>query len=202
MSVDSLTPVRLARVLKSVGPKPAAAPSTWHGTKVIVLVSDGTRYYITAARPHRLIHVSGHSGFDLFSLDVTPLIAATVKPTFATLRDDVQALAGAPDPNAVVDSGKVTGVDCGTPARCRVAGTVSVTYSGGHDFATSPIMVKMTAGFAATETGKTVMTCSVTVPVTSSATVRPVCEMHGPAWSRWSIAHDGTSGPARITRSR
>ena len=199
MSVVSLTPVRLARVLKRVGPKPDAAVSTFHGTKVIVLVSDGTRYDITAARPHRLIHVAGHSGFDLFSLDVTPLTAATVKPTFATLRDDVQALAGAPDPDALVTTGTEKYVDCNSPARCGVAGNARVTYAGPHDFATSPVMLTMMVIFSATENGKPFMSCSVTAPVPSPATLRPVCEVHGPAWSHFVILHDETWSRAVYT---
>jgi hypothetical protein len=185
MSVDPLTPVRLGQDLRRIGPHPDAAARTVHGTKVIVIVSGGVTYDITAARPHRLIRVAGHSGSDPFSLDVTPLTAATVKPTFATLRDDVQALAGAPDPLAFVNDGVLKYVDCDTSARCEVAGTVRVSYSGGHDFVTSPVMVKMTVGFSATETGKSFTTCSVTVAVPSGAAVHPVCEVHGPAWSQW-----------------
>ena len=192
MSVASLTPVRLGRVLTRVGPKPDATASTFHGTKVIVLVSDRVSYYITAARPHRLIHVAGISGFDSFSLDVTPLTAATVKPTFATLRADVQALAGAPDPNSFVNVlGDNKIVDCTTLARCGVAGMMRVIYSGRHDFATSPVMVKMTVAFSATKGSKTFTSCSVTVPVPSAATVRPVCEVHGSAWTHWVISQRG-----------
>lgn len=163
MSVASLTPVRLARVLKHVGPKPAAAASTFHGTKVIVLASDGTRYYITAARPHRLIHVSGHSG---------------------------QALAGAPDPDALVNTGAEKYVDCNSLARCGVAGNARVTSSGPHDFATSPIMITMMVLFSAIENGKPVTSCSVTAPVPSAAVLRPVCEVHGPAWSHFASSHE------------
>jgi hypothetical protein len=190
-SLGALTPVRLGRALTRVGPDPDATASTFRGRKVIVVARGGVRYYVTAIRPHRLIRVTGHSGFDPFSLDVTPLSAATVRPTFATLRDDVQALAGAPDPQAFINGGTIKYVDCTTLSRCGVAGAVSVTYPGGHDFAASPVILRMTAGFAPTQCGKPFTSCSVTVPVPSSAAVRPVCAVHGPAWTHWVISRRG-----------
>jgi hypothetical protein len=86
----------------------------------------------------------------------------------------VRALAAAADPAALVSGGAIKFVDCNGPARCRVAGTSTVSYPGdpGHDFATSPTLLTMTAGFAATENGRPFMGCSVTVPATSPAPVR------------------------------
>ncbi|HEX5291963.1 MAG TPA: hypothetical protein VFX25_24105 [Streptosporangiaceae bacterium] len=53
MSVDPLTPVRLGQDLRRIGPHPDTAARTVDGTKVIVLVSGGVTYDITASAPAR-----------------------------------------------------------------------------------------------------------------------------------------------------
>jgi len=192
ISFDSLTPVQIARALKHVGPNPQSVKQTFHGKKIIVLAAGGVSYYITASSPHRLIHVTGGSGVGTYSFDVKPLTAATVKPVFATLHTDVQALVGAADPAAVVDGGTPKFLDCSGATRCTVSSTVTVTDpTTSGDFSTPPVLVKMTVGFAPNQNGKPFANCSTTVAVPSAAAVKPACGVTGGAWTTWFNSHSG-----------
>jgi hypothetical protein len=192
ISFDSLTPVQIARALKHVGPNPQSVKQTFHGQKIIVLAAGGVSYYITASSPHRLIHVTGGSGVGTYSFDVKPLTAATVKPVFATLHSDVQALVGAADPAAVVDGGTPKFLDCSGATRCTVSSTVTVTDpTTSGDFSTPPVLVKMTVGFAPNQNGKPFANCSTTVAVPSAAAVKPACGVTGGAWTTWFNSHSG-----------
>jgi hypothetical protein len=192
LSFDSLTPVRIAAVLKHVGPNPVSAKQTFHGKKIIVLTDGGVSYYITASNPHRLIHVTGGSGVDTYSLDLKPLTAATVKPVFTSLHGDVQALVGAADPAAVVDGGTPKFLDCSGATRCTVTSTVTVTDpTTTGNFSTPPVLVKMTVGFAPNQNGKPFANCSTTVVVPSAAAVKPGCGVTGGAWTTWFNSHSG-----------
>jgi hypothetical protein len=192
ISLDSLTPVQIAGVLKHVGPNPHSVTRTFHGQKIIVLADGGVSYYITASDPHRLIHVTGGSGVDTYSFDVKPLTAATVKPVFTSLHSDVQALVGAADPAAVVDGGTPKFLDCSGATRCTVNSTVTVTDpTTSGNFSTPPVLVKMTVGFAPRQNGKPFANCSTTVAVPSAAAVKPACGVTGGPWTSWFNSHSG-----------
>jgi hypothetical protein len=192
LSFSSLTPVQVARVLKHAGPKPDSVTSTYHGTKVIVLAKGGVSYYITSSDPHRLIHVVGGSGVDAYAFDVKPLSATAVKPVFTALHSDIGALAGAPDPEAVVDGGTPKFGDCNGSVRCTVSTSATVSDpTAPTDFATPPVVLKMTVGFAPTQNGKPFANCSTVVPVPSAAAVKPGCGVTGGAWTRWFNSHTG-----------
>jgi hypothetical protein len=192
LSFDSLTPVQVARVLKHVGPKPESVARTFHGKKIIVLTASGVSYFITSDAPHRLIHISGGTGVAAYAFDVKPLTAATVKPVFTSLQSDVQALAGAADPGAVVDGGTPKFLDCSTATRCTVSSSVTVTDPTDQgNFSTPPVLVKMTVGFAPTQNGKPFANCSTTVPVPSAAAVKPGCGVTGGPWTKWFNSHTG-----------
>jgi hypothetical protein len=192
ISFDSLTPVQIAGVLEHVGPNPHSVAQTFHGKKIIVLSDGGVSYYITASNPHRLIHVTGGSGVDTYSLDVKPLTAATVKPVFTSLHSDVQALVGAADPGAVVDGGTPKFLDCSGAARCTVTSLVTVTDpTTPGNFSTPPVLVKMTVDFAPSQNGKPFANCSTTVAVPSAAAVKPACGVTGGAWTTWFNSHSG-----------
>jgi hypothetical protein len=192
ISFDSLTPVKIAGVLKHVGPNPHSVAQTFHGKKIIVLADGGVSYYITASSPHRLIHVTGGSGVNAYSFDVKPLTAATVKPVFTTLHSDVQALVGAADPGAVVDGGTPKFLDCSGATRCTVNSSVTVTDpTTSGNFSTPPVQVKMTVGFAPSQNGKPFANCSTTIAVPSAAAVKPACGVTGGAWTTWFNSHSG-----------
>jgi hypothetical protein len=192
LSFDSLTPVQIAQVLKHVGPNPDSITRTFDGKKIIVLTDGGVSYYITASNPHRLIHVTGGGGADAYSFDVKPLSAVTVKPVFTSLHSDVQALAGAADPEAVVDGGTPKFVDCSSAARCTVNSSVTVTDpTAPGNFSMPPVLVKMTVGFAPNQNGKPFANCSTTVAVPSAAAVKLACGVTGGAWTTWFNSHSG-----------
>ena len=192
LSLESLAPVQVAEVLKNVGPNPASVTRTFRGRKVVVLGAGGVSYYLTASGPHRLIHVTGGSGADAYSLDVQPLTAKTVKPVFTSLHSDVGALAGAADPGAVVTGGTPKFLDCSGATKCTVSSTVTVTNpTAPADFTTPPVLVKMTIGFAPTQKGTPFANCSATIPVTSAAAVQPSCGVTGGAWTHWFNTHTG-----------
>jgi hypothetical protein len=192
LTFSSLTPVEVARVLKHAGPKPDSVTSTYHGTKVIVLAKGGVSYYITSSDPHRLIHVVGGTGVDAYAFDVKPLSATAVKPVFTALHSDIGALAGAPDPEAVVDGGTPKFLDCSGSVRCTVSTSATVSDpTAPTDFATPPVVLKMTVGFAPTQNGKPFANCSTVVPVPSAAAVKPGCGVTGGAWTRWFNSHTG-----------
>jgi hypothetical protein len=192
LAFDGLTPVHVARVLRNVGPKPASVTQTYHGTKVIVLTAGGVRYYITTTDPHRLIHVAGGTGADAYSFDVKPLSGTTVKPVFASLHTDIQALAGAADPSAVVDGGTPRFLDCSGPARCTVTTTATVSDpTAPTDFTAPPVVLRMTIGFAPSQNAKPFAHCSTAISVSSAAAVKPGCGVTGGAWTRWFNSHTG-----------
>jgi hypothetical protein len=192
ISFDSLTPVKIAEVLKHVGPNPHTVTQTFHGKKIIVLGDGGVSYSITASSPHRLIHVTGGSGVNAYSFDVKPLTAATVKPVFTTLHSDVQALVGAADPGAVVDGGTPKFLDCSGATRCTVNSSVTVTDpTTSGNFSTPPVLVKMTVAFAPSQNGKPFANCSTTIAVPSAAAVKPACGVTGGAWTSWFNSHSG-----------
>jgi hypothetical protein len=192
ISFAALTPVQIAGALKHVGPNPVSTAQTFDGKKIIVLTDGGVSYYITASSPHRLIHVTGGSGVSAYSFDVKPLTGATVKPVFASLHTDVQALVGAADPGAVVDGGTPKFLDCSGATRCTVSSTVTVTDPTAQgNFSTPPVQVKMTVSFAPSQNGKPFANCSATVAVPSAAAVKTGCGVTGGAWTTWFNSHSG-----------
>ncbi|HEX5289691.1 MAG TPA: hypothetical protein VFX25_12535 [Streptosporangiaceae bacterium] len=192
ISFAGLTPVQVAATLKHVGPNPVSTAQTFDGKKIIVLTDGGVSYYITASTPHRLIHVTGGSGVSAYSFDVRPLTAGTVKPVFASVHTDVQALVGAADPGAVVDGGTPKFLDCSGATRCTVSSTVTVTDPTAQgNFRTPPVQVKMTVNFAPSQNGKPFANCSATVAVPSAAAVKPGCGVTGGAWTTWFNSHSG-----------
>ena len=188
----ALAPAHVAQVLRNVGSKPVSVTRTYHGTKVLVLTAGDVQYYITTADPHRLIRVTGGSGPGAYSLAVRPLSATAVKPVFTSLHSDIQGLADAPDPSAVVTGGTPKFGDCNGPARCTVSTRATVSDpAAAADFTTPPVLLKMTIGFAATQQAKAFATCSTTVPVPSAASVAPGCGVSGGAWTTWFNSHTG-----------
>ncbi|MGH3273190.1 MAG: hypothetical protein ACRDNZ_02555 [Streptosporangiaceae bacterium] len=192
ISFAALTPVQIARTLKSAGPNPQSVSGTFRGTKVVVLTAGGTSYYITAGVPHRLIHVTGGSGPEAYSFDVQPLTAASVKPVFTALVSEVHALYGAADPEAIVNGGTPQFLDCGSAVRCTVNSSVTLSDPAAPaNLGSGPVLVRMTVGFAGLQNGKPFTTCSVTVAVTPSSAVKPTCGVSGAIWSNWFNSHSG-----------
>jgi hypothetical protein len=186
MSFDSLTPGQIARTLEHAGTHPAAVTATFHGEQVIKLSAGGSRFYITTASPHRLIHIDGGNGAASYSFDVTPLTAGSIGPVMTTLHDDVNALRGAADPSAIVIPVSVIHFDnCSTDAVCVVSAKVTVTT----DPASSPVIVTMTVGFSGSQHGTPFATCTGTVPAAALATVSPKCQLNGAVWTGWCDSH-------------
>jgi hypothetical protein len=188
LSFASLTPGRIAAVLRATGPSPHVSDSTVHGQQVIVLTEHGTTYYITRSQPNRLVAVAGgQASGNPYTLSANPLDTATAAPVFAALHADVADLQGAPDPGATVSlNHQLKFVNCSTASVCQVAGSASVTDPGAP-----AVLLKMSVGFSGTKNGTPFTTCATEVTVTSTASVSPSCSVQGSVWSNWFNGHNG-----------
>jgi hypothetical protein len=185
----ALTPGQISRTLEHVGRNPKV--TTLDNGKMIKLSEHGTSYYITTARPNRLVRLASGSGPTAYSLDVRPLSAATIGPIFTILHADVQQLQGAADPVAVVtpDPKIHFGSNCAGASSCTVSVKVTVTDSG-----TPVTLVAMTVGFSAAKNGKPFATCADTVAAATGGafpgpTLTPSCGLTGSVWSNWVNSH-------------
>jgi hypothetical protein len=189
-----LTPRQVARTLNRASQlekqHPRAARITFHGRKVVRFTEDGISYYVTASTPNQLIHVTRASGAESYSLDVTPLTAASISPVFTILHGDVQDFQGAPDPEAVVDLDQKIQFrkDCDASKTCTVFNKVTVSDPG-----SDTALLTMNVAFSGTRDGHPFATCAATVQVHPVAgdTVTPSCGLSHPVWSKWWNSHTG-----------
>lgn len=183
MSFAAFTPGQISRVLEQVGQHPRAASVTFGGTKVTRVTVRGVSYYITSSRPNRLIHVTEAGRY---SLDVTPLNAATIGPVFTILHGDVQGFQGSPEPVAqIVPQQKIQfHTNCNGSTTCTVSIKVRVT-----DPISARDLLRMTVSFSGTKNGRAFATCTGTVSLNPAATVAPGCELGKAVWSKWVNSH-------------
>jgi hypothetical protein len=188
MSFTALTPAKLADPLKQLGPNVIGVQTRMDGHKVIRLTENGVKYYITTAKPNRVIQISGVANKNDYNFALTDLNTSAIAPVLSDLISDVRKLQNAPDPAAIIlPKGKIKFFpDCKSASNCTVTDTVTIL-----DASATTLYLRMFVQFSGTKDGESFATCQVTDPTSTVATLHPECGVSGATWNLWFISHTG-----------
>ena len=187
LKLAELSPTKLSQALEGAGNDPLAQKTPVGSVSTIKMTIDDMTYYVSASEPRRLVRIEGNTGGDSYSLDVSPVQAASMAPVFTQLKGDVEDLKEAYDPGiTMMPMGKIKFGSC-TESGCTVHGTTMASAIGSGT--TGSVHVTMSARFWGS--GSTVTKCSGTGTTTVSHETTITCRTSGGKWSSWYRSHSG-----------
>jgi hypothetical protein len=187
LGLGNLSPDHLGQNLRETGNDLPAERTAVNGVKAIKLTTAGLTYFISTSEPRSVLRVQGSVVNGAFSFDVTPVPSSAMNMFFTMLRNDVQHLKDAYNPNVVFQptAGRLHFSDCGESG-CTVKGKIEPDAWGGS----GAIHVVTTVDFKGT-TGGVVSRCSDAAMATSKFQVGFSCRTGGSRWTSWYRSHTG-----------
>ncbi|MCW2946261.1 MAG: hypothetical protein JWR24_2978 [Actinoallomurus sp.] len=183
LKLADLSPAKLARILEQAGNDPDAEKTPVGSTPAIKMTINEVTYYISRSEPRRLLRIEGSAGSEEYALNVTALPASAMSPVFSQLRDDVQDLGDAYDPQVTILPMSKKFGSCTEPG-CTVHSSVMPSVMGGS---TTTVRITMNARFWGD--GPTVATCSGSGSTVPGRETTITCRTSGGSWSSWYHSH-------------